>query len=625
MHIARSGAYVAFLSLVAAGAAHLVACGDDDPVAPPADTSDAAVEPDASAPVVGPTLTISSTRAKIYLGQTAKLDGASIAPDIVAKHAWTVVAAPSGSSVGNEAIQDATTPSPTIKPDKLGLFTLQVSGETKDGASASVLVHLEALDAPVFFVEGRITIDHTGNGAVRLSTHVAGAWGSQAREVGCPRTLEIVDSDTGAPITAAASSRGGGSNGDTWEGPPGTPARVVFPWYDIRTGAPTFFSSSLVVATSEDGCGAEGPKVIASTEHFDGGVTVLENLIYGARFSPNGERIAYIHDRVGVGARLATVGFDGSDPRDLTPTHADGDGGLIPDGGTNSTLVGSLVVGPVAPRWKDDTHVGWISFTSAPPSRVDWELWTVEDKASAVPELVMRCTNAEITHFDFLPDGTIVAAVRHEHTLEDGGSTKPMDIVVYRADATTKACEVVRNLTNNTENTHVARDFALSPDKTTVAFYGGVGNGQPGTSPNTNTARLYTVPVDGSRPPTPVPGATGNADLGSGPRWAAGGTVLVWSQIDMTPYESGGGSSLVRFSRLVSVPAGGGDVAIVTSSSTSHDLQTDGGAQREYVIRHGIGQGCGVAPATISNGIVLFSSALGLVGLLVRRRRTRSG
>ena len=118
-----------------------------------------------------------------------------------------------------------------------------------------------------------------------------------------------------------------------------------------------------------------------------------------------------------------------------------------------------------------------------------------------------------------------------------------MDVLVYSANATTKQCEIAKNLTNNTTSTAVARDLALSPDKSTVAFFAGVGPGAPSSNLIDNVTLLTTVPVDGSQPPTAVPGAVGSGDFGIGPRWVAGGTVLTWGVVDLNPLVNGSNNS----------------------------------------------------------------------------------
>ncbi|HVJ88183.1 MAG TPA: hypothetical protein VM580_00165, partial [Labilithrix sp.] len=96
---------------------------------------------------MGTVLTVSDARAKIYLGQTVKVDGASIAPNIASELAWTVLAAPSDSAIKTESLQDASSATPTFTPDRLGTYTLQLSGKD-NGVSSAVVVLIEALDAP---------------------------------------------------------------------------------------------------------------------------------------------------------------------------------------------------------------------------------------------------------------------------------------------------------------------------------------------------------------------------------------------------------------------------------------------------------------------------------------------
>ncbi len=619
MRVVRTTMLFATFATLALGA-QLAACGGDDEKHAGGPTPDAGSPGDGSA--TGPTLTVSSSRAKLYLGQTAKIEGATIAPEITSKHAWTVVAAPSESAITTESVQGAASPTTSFKPDRLGSYTLQLSGEKADGASASVLVILEAIDAPVFLRDLHVIGLQSGEDmTITASTRVAGAYGTEAKTVGCPVTIR---SDAGVATAdmqlSLLSARAGAVNGDSWEGPPGTPSRVAFTELEVDLSN-TALTSRLVVAASSSACGAPEAKAIDTRSMDAGAAPSVPVLISNARFSPDGNRIAYLNDADGT-ARLSTIAFDGSGKRDLSPVTATGDGGLDPDAGSIVVPSGSGIVAPIPPRWKDPTHVGWVSFygdEAATVERSEWELWVVEDKDGAKAELAMRCSGSGLTHFDFLPDGTIVAAARHVVTTE-AGDVSPMDLLVYRANATTKACEIVRNLTNHRTDDGIARDFALSPDKSTIAFFGGVGSGLPSTNPTENITLLSTVPVDGSRPAAAVPGATGAADFGIGPRWAAGGTVITWGQTDLSGFMGSGGGTPMPMSRLMSVPAEGGNTVVVGDNSTAV-VPSDGGAAMEVRLSYGMGQGCSSAPGGVSNGVIAFGM-LGAATLLVRRRRS---
>jgi len=628
MRARRTTRLFATLATLALGA-QLAACGGDEGVAAPASPPPPpdAVPGDTPAPTTSPALTISTTRAKLYLGQSAKIEGASVAPEIVAKLAWTVVTAPSESTISNESIEGATTAAPLFKPDRLGHYTLQLSGEKADGSAASVLVFLEALDAPVFFrdlhVKGHESI---GEMHLSLSTQVAGAYsGAAARAVGCPVTASTEDEEGGEINISMTffSARAGAVNGDSWEGPPGSPSRVAFVQYGavMGEGAPSI-SSSIGVATSRSACGAPEAKIIETLSGQPGSVSVTpSSVIYNARFSPDGNRIAYTND-VDGGARLSTIGFDGSDKRDLSPATAVGDGTLDPRG-TTAMIPGETSfsgLGPIVPRWKDPTHLGWVSFfgeDSTTAERSSWELWVVEDKPGAKAELAMRCTGSGLTHFDFLPDGTIVAAARHQVTTDDD-EIHPMDLLVYRANAETKACEIVRNLTNNTKGSGIARDFSLSPDKTTIAFFGGMGNGVPSGEIGMNITVLSTVPVDGSRPAAQVPGALAAADLGVGPRWAAGGSVITWGQADVSASEI----AMAPQSHLMSIPAQGGNPVMIGAKPLAAHPPTDDVIVMDYHVTYGMGQGCSAAPGNVSDGIAIVFGVFGAGTLLARRRRS---
>lgn len=269
-------------------------------------------------------------------------------------------------------------------------------------------------------------------------------------------------------------------------------------------------------------------------------------------------------------------------------------------------------MGQLTPRWKDETHVGWLTFVgpdATSPDRAEWELYVVEDAAGSTAARVMHCSVSSPTSFDFLPDGTIVTATRHVVSTP-GGDKTPMDLLVYRANAATRECEVVRTLTNNTTSDAVARDLALSPDKSQIAFFSGVGSGFP--SDSNNNLALFVVPADGSHAATRVPGA-GSADPGIGPRWAAGGTALTW-----------GSRGIDDIGQQLSVPATGGVPRTVVAGSRSQGPDGDGGQTAEYRITYGIGQSCGVGRGPLSTGFMAAAGALGFVALVARRRRRAS-
>jgi hypothetical protein len=611
MRMFRRSIVVAAAIASLTGGAELVGCGGDDasPSTPPGTdaTTDAATD-DAGTVTTGPVLTVSTVRAKLYLGQTAKIDGAAVAPGITTDIAWSSVAAPFGSAITLASLQGATTATPSFKPDLLGQYTFQISGR-KDGATTSVLVFIEAVDAPVFWREAHVV----GSGEVlttaTLATHVSGIYGGGDRQVSCSASTLPDGGASAASLLQPAldAARLTANGGDVWEAPPGSPSRVVYADVAPVVGGGT----SLWVVTSQSTCGSSDAKMI---EAFPLGADLSSvSFVGSARFSPSGNRVAYLHD-VGGKARLAAVGIDGSAKRDLAPFYGTGasGGGLDPDAG--SPLPGAtLPLGQLPPRWKDETHVGWITFVGPDAQTADralWELYLVEDAAGASAKRVMHCSTSSPTSWDFLPDGSIVVAARHASPAGGGETTK--DLLVYRANAATGECEIVRNLTNNTESLAVARDLALSPDKSQIAFFSGNGTGFP-LEEGTTSLGLLIVPADGSHAAVPVPGAGGGANPGVGPRWAAGATALTW-----------GGSTAGRSyeGKQLSIPVAGGVPRVVSASALVATFADDGGLSNiDYRIQYGIGQGCGVGRGPLSTGFAAAGGALALVALVARRRR----
>jgi hypothetical protein len=63
---------------------------------------------------------------------------------------------------------------------------------------------------------------------------------------------------------------------------------------------------------------------------YDPGAGAALTVVENTRFSPSGDRIAYVHDIDGK-ARLSSIGFDGSAKRELAPFYGTGahGGGLV--------------------------------------------------------------------------------------------------------------------------------------------------------------------------------------------------------------------------------------------------------------------------------------------------------
>ena len=393
-----------------------------------------------------------------------------------------------------------TTATPSFKPDVLGAYTLQVSGK-KDGQVSSVLVYIEAVDAPVFWREGRATMGEDKSSYV-ASTYVGGVYGANARAVACSAAQSESVENNGQSLLQVAllSARMGASAGDTWEGPAGTPSRVVYSEMTFNP-ADGQITSRLAAATSVTSCAAGDAKILDSkvfpSESLD---SYLNDNVQSARFLPDGTRIAYVHGSGGK-PRLTTIGFDGSGKRDVSPFQSGGPdaGGLDPDAGIPIGGDAPFPKGQLQPRWKDATHVAWVTFvgpTATTAYRSDWELYAVEDREGAKGELLdalrlVQHLELRLLGRRFDHRGRAPPSAGKCRDPDDPNLT--MNLVIYRANATTKECEVVRRLTQNDVKGAVTRDLALSPDKSTVAFFSGVGDGSSFGLWPSSILSLYTM------------------------------------------------------------------------------------------------------------------------------------
>jgi len=623
----RSSLFAAIVGTAAVGSTQLVACGggDDKPVQ--------AEEAEQDSGTSAPETTISETRTKIYFGQTAKLDGAAIAPSAVTDIAWELIFAPGDSKLTTANLADANTATPRFTPDVFGGYTLRVTGK-KDGQTSSVFVYVEAIDAPVFWRAvgyKRNSVSAT----VRASTFVAGVYSAPAKEIACA-TEEHPDRDSVSVQVATFFGRAGGSAGDVWEAPAGKASLVAYAEVDLSEvaapggeGPPTGeVKSRLVVATSDNACAAGDAKVLDTSNFpYDSGQGLFTDAVQNVRFSPDGSRIAYLRGSRGR-TRVASIGIDGSGKRELSPFQSRGTaaGGLDPEASVPGIGEESVVF-QRQPRWKDQNHVTWVTFVgpTAQTTQSEWELYSVEDRDGASAELQMRCSAFGISSYDFLPDGTILAAV---NTLQldadagdgddDGDDDGPggvtggnvMNIAVIRPNAATKECEIVRALTQNTATWSVARDLALSPDKSKVAYFGGTGSGigVPGDPQNLS---LNVLAVDGSGGGVVKGVRVGTADPGIGPRWAAGGAALTWGKTN-------GVTGLNSVGTVASIPAAGG---VEREVATGAYTVSEDGEVTEVIMISGIGQGCGVSRGTVPSGVFAAGAGLGLAALVARRRR----
>ncbi|MGH7329116.1 MAG: hypothetical protein ACREJX_12265, partial [Polyangiaceae bacterium] len=387
----------------------------------------------------------------------------------------------------------------------------------------------------------------------------------------------------------------------TWESPvAGQPSRVAFGDFATAIGEGDAGSISLVAATTDNTC-SKPPHplhaVVAEGQSPN---------VWQPRFSPDGSRIAYVEDRgsapeAGIADNtyeyISTVGFDGSDSHTLS-TYCP----VVTDGCWGEHLF------PRRPQWQDATHVAWIrgaSGTNSAQHPISWEIVSATDNDNATPTLVMSCTSYGVPYsFGFvsgqsIPANAIIANFQPSATAAE-------DLVILAPDSSGQ-CQVVTNLTNlpGGSKDSYARDFAISPDGTTVAFMmhsqdrqdagteAPLTDGGPQINFNIVTSGggdIWTVPVDGSQPAAPLNASPRYAFFG--PRFISGGTRLAWNgqgplpadvlaqleaglddagaTADGSPFGAlGGGGLLGGQPAMVVAPVAGGPVTFVASTDNA--------------------------------------------------------
>ncbi|HVJ88385.1 MAG TPA: hypothetical protein VM580_01190, partial [Labilithrix sp.] len=435
-------------------------------------------------------------------------------------------------------------------------YTLKLT-ITSGSASASTEVIANVFDPPVFYFHS----EGDSGAESQASLNVVGATGGDGGS-----TVSCFSSDAGSYGTEASQAAAFGA--DWWEAPAGQPSRAVFV-FETREGEEA--TGILATTTSSATCASTPTKLDQLA-----GKPATTRAFEQPRLSPSGNRIVYVRNTDSV-SRIATIGFEGEEPRAVAPTVAFPDGGPNPQGDPPATI-------SVRPVWVNDTTVAWLQRLDS----THWQIVSAPDQADATPTLLMSCTGSQPSQFDVLPNGEILVS----QTIGTGNHAVT-DIVAYPITEATKECGTARNISQlkSTQGQSSARDFSLSPDKTRVAYIA--------YDDATKTSELTVAGVDGAAAPVSVAAPLEGGKRG--PRWVGGGAFLSWG-VEGSAFDAGIASS------AVAVVAAGGGKARVAASSTGGEV-------------HAIGNGsCSFAPA-VGSGVGLFG-AFGVLALrLVRRRR----
>lgn len=505
----------------------------------------------------------------VYVGQLAKLDASASTP-AGATFQWLLGSVPGGSTISSASITNADTATPSFTPDVGGAYQLTLK-VTAGGQSATKNVKVTAYPGKVAFM----TTQKESDGGFLSAVSYTATDGTGASNVGCV----AFDQVTGIPEAYGLFYA---SSIDWREGNPADDPQIVWGGYDNFDdgGVLTYLAAT---KSRVSVCGtANLAKLDPVVNPPSFGIPRLP------RLSPSGARIAYVKDSAN-GPIVSTIGFDGSNPR-FFGSEVDAD-----------AAAGDTVTRAI--RWVSETEIAWIVVNGA-----NWSIVHANDASSGAPVTDMTCSTAvPPNEFDILADGSYLVSVG---TFADGGlataASNEVDLVVLKPDGS-GACTTVRNLSKATTGS-AAEDFALSPDRTRVAFLLANRLGDGGTQTG-----LFVAPVDGSAAPAQPTGApvTG-AFLGSGPRWVSGGSALAWGQ--------GPGSVAANQGQTVAVlPVAGGALSTLVAAPDGGPYATAAGNVQLTA--------CDVANVGFggAGAVTGIGSMIAAVGLVFRRRRKKNG
>jgi hypothetical protein len=583
-----------------------IACGDDgNPAAPRApDAGPDVFRPD---PPLPDTVVPSAADVSVYTKTLATLDATASGAD---SYAWSLVSVPQGSAITIASIESATTAKPTFTPDVSGEYVFELT-VTKATARATKEVRVRAVPAPVFYTlsnskevppyaEYRVVgMDGTGGHAVTCRMQPLSDAGDQGQQFG---SIAFFIADIGL---------------DWWEAPAGQPSRVTFQQFVFADGGAVdeLTGGSLAVATSDSTCQSP-PKPIRliDTTPPDGGSSTGTPMIIQPRFSPDGQRIAYIEQRP-AGYYLSAIGYDGNDFRQIAS--------VCPV--ANATCW-EKALWPARPQWVNANTIAWVRTSAAGMANGGdgWELLTATYGATPNPQVYMTCPGYVPFGFAMLADGSVVANRKLPGA--------PQNLEVLKPTAAGGTCEVVRNLTNFVTPNSYARDFSLSPDRSQIAF---IRFEAPDTDAEPDEVEVgggvFIAAANGATPPVPL--TTPAPFALYGPRYIAGGQFIEYNGLKPHPdggIEDAGFSTgadnidallLQGLPAISIVPAQGGAVGYAAVSNLDNQALIAGGGNGGACALH-----LNLCAVSTPGQSLRGGGAWALVGvvlLLRRHRRTR--
>ncbi len=525
-----------------------------------------------------------------FVGFTTALDG-SASSDPANRpltYQWHFSSVPQGSTLTDASFASGSAVMTTFMPDVGGVYDVTLIATAAGGALNQVTKSVSVPTVPIFFAAG------DGNAQVSaFSVSMIRSDGTGARVLSCPNSFDlgVADNTTGKFPPQIEFLISGLGNFRTWDGPA---PLVVFPVIGVGT-LTSSFTSQLMVGNDQTSCSGRAPLRV----DVSASLGAADWTFFFPRFSPDGKRIVALALGSTSGAstfKLITVGVDGSSFRAVRnfPT-------------SNDQLV--------APAWADATHVAWIENvgTASPPEFKILQAADADNAGDTAATQIMDCPSGTpfgaLNQFAFADPMTMIFAAA---PIASSGNT-PGLVALYR-EAVGGTCSAAAKLTGETTAGHFSGDFTISPDGKTV-LYASTSGSAAATIQGGQLTDIFTVPVDGSAPPTRIAGDPMLID--TSPRYIANGRQIVWTQLGAITFDAGAGSGSnppSTASILMANADGTGVRTLVSNMAKPGEVH--------YALSGGsLGNSCAVGGNGASAGAI---AALAFVLVLAFARRRRA-
>lgn len=450
----------------------------------------------------------------VGIGVALSSVGSSDPKGMTLSYLWKVIAAPTGSTINDAALINATSQSASFVPDRGGAYQIELTITTTDQRTGKAALTVTAQTSPIFYTSLELSAQQFA-----AKQRLVRSDGTGVREVSCGVTGPFNDDeDSSFSVEAYGAfllSRTYYPKADPISGLIG-PARFAFSLAELNQDLAKGMRWGLRLASEETDCANKPP--VSVTRAAEGAPSQ-------PRFSPTGDRFVFntLADS-GKIAAAATV--------------------LISSTGEASQLMGTspgtpyVVVG-TSPAWLDNTTlILTMADITTDAKNPKWRFYRAKLDGSSLSELALYadCSSVSPTWFsmervDALPGGGLVVSAR----TKEASDFPQFGFDLYRIAAPptgTTTCTVTSLTAASSDNYGAARDWELSPDGKKLVYT----RIEPELAQlpldagyrSLATADIWIMEVDSPVSAKKLAGDLGNTDVG--PHFINNGRQVTWTQ-----------------------------------------------------------------------------------------------